>query len=302
MAERRIGFIGIGTMGRPMATNLLAKGFALTVHNRTRTKAEALQSLGATVVDTPQAVAAAADVVITMLPRPADVRSVLGGANGVLAGLRPGSLVIDMSTTDPGTARELAAQVAAAGGALLDAPVSGSTARAETGELTIMVGGSAATLEQARDVLAAMGTTIIHCGDSGSGQVAKLVNNAIAGINMVAVAEGFALGVKAGLSPELLYQVVRSSSGNSWCVENRLPYADVTPNVPAKIDFAPGFACALMGKDMGLVLATANELGLALPTAGVARQLYAAAEAAGDGGRDFSVVARSITRLNGQTA
>jgi 3-hydroxyisobutyrate dehydrogenase len=129
--------------------------------------------------------------------------------------------------------------------------------------------------------------------------MAKLVNQIIVGINMVAVAEGFALGVKAGLSPELLYQVVKNSSGNSWCVENRVPYAEVSANVPAKVDFAPGFACALMGKDVMLALAAAEGLDLALPTAALARQLYRAAEAAGDGDRDFSVVARALARLNG---
>jgi 3-hydroxyisobutyrate dehydrogenase len=300
MNEPRVGFIGIGTMGRPMATNLLKRGLAVTAHNRTPAKAEALVGLGATVAATPRAAAEGAAVVITMLPRPADVRLAVLGADGVLAGLAPGAILIDMSTTDPGTARELSQQVGQAGGEMLDAPVSGSTARAETGELTIMVGGAAATLERARPVLAALGTTIIHCGEAGAGQIAKLVNNVIAGITMVAVAEGFALGVKAGLSPELLYQVVRKSSGNSWCLENRVPYADVTPNVPAKVDFAPGFACALMGKDLSLVLAAAQELGVALPTAGVVRQLYTAAEAAGDGGKDFSVVARALTRLAGQ--
>ena len=302
MAGRRIGFIGIGTMGRPMAANLLKPGSAVTAHNRTRAKAEALRDLGATVVDSPRAAAAGAEVVVTMLPRPADMRAAVLGPNGALAGLVPGATLIDMSTIDPGTARELHEQVAAAGGRMLDAPVSGSTARAETGELTILVGGEAATLEGVRDVLAAMGTTIIHCGGAGDGQMAKLVNQVIVGINMVAVAEGFALGVKAGLSPELLYQVVRNSSGNSWCVENRVPYPDVSPNVPAKVDFAPGFSCALMGKDMMLALAAAEGQGVPLPTAAVARQLYAAAEAAGDGGRDFSVVARALARLAGNDA
>jgi 3-hydroxyisobutyrate dehydrogenase len=299
MASRRVGFVGIGTMGRPMATNLLKQGFTLTAHNRTRAKAEALAALGAQVVDSPRAAAEQAEVVVTMLPRPADVRAAMLGDDGVLAGLQPSATVIDMSTIDPGTARELNERVTAAGGRMLDAPVSGSTARAETGELTILVGGAAADLEAARDVLGAMGTTIIHCGGAGTGQMAKLVNQIIVGLNMVAVAEGFALGVKAGLSPDLLYQVVKNSSGNSWCVENRVPYAEVSADVPAKVDFAPGFACELMGKDMMLALAWAEQAGVALPTASVARQLYAAAEAAGDGGRDFSVVARAIARLSG---
>lgn len=299
MAAQRIGFIGIGTMGRPMAANLLRRGFAVAAHNRTAAKAEALRQFGATVAATPRAAAEAAEVVITMLPRPADVRAALAGPDGVLAGLAPGATLIDMSTIDPGTARELHERVAAAGGRMLDAPVSGSTARAETGELTILVGGEAAALAGVRDVLGAMGTTIIHCGGPGDGQMAKLVNQIIVGINMVAVAEGFALGVKAGLSPELLYQVVKNSSGNSWCVQNRVPYPDVSVDVPAKVDFAPGFACELMGKDVMLALAAAEHYGVALPTAAVARQLYAAAAAAGDGGRDFSVVARAIARLTG---
>jgi 3-hydroxyisobutyrate dehydrogenase len=282
-----------------MAANLLRRGFAVTAHNRTRAKATVLTDLGATVAETPRAAAQGAEVVITMLPRPADVRAAVLGPDGVLAGLARGATLIDMSTIDPTTTRELSEQVAAAGGRMLDAPVSGSTARAETGELTILVGGEAAALAGVRDVLGALGTTIIHCGGAGAGQMAKLVNQIIVGINMVAVAEGFAFGVKAGLSPELMYQVVKSSSGNSWCVENRVPYPEVSANVPAKIDFAPGFACALMGKDVMLALAAAQDLGIALPAAALARQLYAASEAAGDGDKDFSVVARALDRLNG---
>ena len=299
MSKRRIGFIGIGTMGRPMAANLLKQGFPVTAHNRTRAKAEALREEGAEVVDSPRAAAEGADVVITMLPRPADVRAALLGDDGALAGLGSGVTVIDMSTIDPGAAREMHERVAERGGRMLDAPVSGSTARAETGELTILVGGDETTLADARDVLDVMGATIIHCGGAGMGQMAKLVNQIVVGINMVAVAEGFALGVEAGLSPDLLYQVVRNSSGNSWCVENRVPYAEVSANVPAKVGFAPGFACALMGKDVTLALAAGEQLGVALPTAALARQLYLAAETAGDGDRDFSVVARVIARLSG---
>ena len=289
---RNIGFIGLGTMGRPMALNLLKAGHALTVHDIDGSAVEALVTAGAQPAGSPREAAAAADVLVCMLPASPHVLAAANGEDGFLAGLRPGTTVIDMSTIDPDTTRAVASQVEAAGAAMLDAPVSGSSAWAQDGTLTIMVGGDAAVLEAQREVLAAMGTTVIHCGAIGMGETVKLANNLVAGVSMAAVAEAFALATAKGVDPQVLFDVMSKASGNCWTLQTRFPAPGVVADSPATNGFAPGFMTDLMYKDMGLALDAAAQAKLPLSVTAVARQAYAAASRQGHGRLDFSAVAK----------
>lgn len=210
--------------------------------------------------------------------------------DGVVAGLRAGATVIDMSTIDPATTRRLAAAVEAKGAKMLDAPVSGSSAAATDGTLTIMVGGPEAALEAERDLLQVMGSNIIHCGPNGMGELVKLCNNLVAGISVVAVAEAFALGLRAGADPKIIFDVMSKSTGNCWALQKRTPVAGIVDGVPANEGFAPGFMVDLMHKDLGLVMAAAAELRLPLAVTAVAQQMYALASTQGHGREDFSAV------------
>jgi len=294
---RRVGFIGLGTMGRPMASNLLAAGFPLTVHDIDPRAQAALAAQGAATADSPRAVAAASEVVVTMLPSSPHVEAVYGGEEGVLAGLAPGGTCIDMSTIDPLVSRRLAEQAAARGIRFLDAPVSGSSERAWDGTLTIMVGGESAVVEECRPILAAMGRHIIHVGPAGMGEVVKLANNLAAAINMVGVAEAFLFGLRNGADPRLLFEVMQNSSGASWALSNRVPVPGVLPEAPSSHQFAPGFMTDLMHKDLGLVLDAARQLRLPLAMTALAQQLYAAASALGHGREDFSAVYAALCTL-----
>ena len=212
---QRVGFIGLGLMGKPMALNILKAGFPLTVHNRSRAKVDELAGAGATPASGPAEVARASDVIITCLPGPADVRSVLMDEGGVLEESKPGSVLIEMSTIDVETHKEIAAAAGERGVDYLDAPISGGTAGAESGTLSIMIGGESQVLERVRPVLDAMGENIYHCGPLGAGAVVKLANNLMVAINAQGVYEGLVLGAKAGVDPSILYEVVANSSGSS---------------------------------------------------------------------------------------
>lgn len=294
----RIGFIGLGTMGRPMATNLLRSGHNLVVHDANPQAVEPLVALGARPAPTPRVLAAECDVVVTMLPAPPDVRAVVHGDEGVLAGLRRGGVLIDMSTIDPLTIKEIAQSAAARGVAVLDAPVSGTPEKdAAEGTLAIMVGGDEAVLERCRPILAAMGSAVRHVGGVGMGKVAKLCNNLICAISTVAVAEGFALGIKAGIDPAVLYDVVSNSSGNCWSLHRKFPFPGVIDGVPANHGYAGGFRTTLMRKDLRLALSTAQALEVPVALGALVEQFYAAASASGEGDRDFSVVGKVVQRL-----
>ncbi|MBI3968885.1 MAG: NAD(P)-dependent oxidoreductase [Chloroflexi bacterium] len=221
------------------------------------------------------------------------------GDSGFLTVAHPGTIVVDMSTVDPGTSRAVAAAGAARGVRVLDAPVSGSSAGAIEGTLTIMVGGDASTLEEVRSTLAVMGPNVIHVGDNGAGSALKLVNNLIAGISMGAVAEEFALGLKAGLDPHKMFEVISKSSGNCWNLQTRAPAAGVVPTSPASNGYAPGFMTDLMWKDLGLAVSAGNELHVALPLCGLAQQWYAISSAMGHGREDFSVLGAVLQELAG---
>jgi len=293
---KRVGFVGLGVMGRPMALNLVKAGHQLTVFDLDTKAGQALVRAGARAAGTAREAAEDRDVVVSMLPASRHVEAAYLGPDGVIEGLAPNTVVIDMSTIDPGTSRRIADAVNRRGAQMLDAPVSGSSTGAAEGALTIMVGGDAAVLESQRDVLEAMGQTIIHCGANGMGEAIKLCNQLVAGASMAAVAEAFALGQRLGADPRILFEVMSKSSGNCWALQTRPPVAGLVPTAPSGQDFAPGFMVDLMYKDCALVMAAAAELRLPLAVAAAAEQLYALASQGGYGRSDFSAVFKVMER------
>jgi betaine-aldehyde dehydrogenase len=290
---KKVGFIGLGTMGLPMASNLLAAGHAVRGYDVDPERVRALEEAGGAAAGSARDAARDADVVITMLPAPRHVVAAMLGPEGAVEGLRPGATVLEMSTIDPATSRRVAEAVTARGGRMLDAPVSGGSAGARDATLTIMVGGEAADLEAQRDVLQAVGARIVHCGALGMGETVKLANNLLAGTSTVAVAEAFALGIRAGADPAILYEVIQHSSGNCWSLRNA-PVPGLVPGAPVNQGFAPGFMVDLMHKDLGLALSAGAELGLPLTLTAMAHQLYGLASRHGHGKLDLSAVAKLL--------
>jgi len=271
-----VGFIGLGLMGKPMARNLLRAGFPLTVHNRSQGAVQELVAEGAAAADSPRALAERVEVVFSCLPGPADVETVYLGENGVLAGARPGSILVDMSTIDPGTHQKIAARAAERGIGYLDAPVSGGTTGARDGTLTIMVGGPAEVLERVRPALQAMGQRIYHIGPVGTGAVVKLINNMMSAINALGVIEGLVLGTKYGIDPAVIYEVCSNSSAGSRTLTG-------TATAVLQRDFAPGFMIDLMHKDVGLAVELGKQLKVRTLAAALAQQVLQEAQAAGLG-------------------
>ena len=274
MKRLRVGFIGLGIMGRPMAMNVLQAGFPLTVWNRTRDKAKTLIDAGATWADSPAAVARAVDVVITIVSDTPDVEAVILGPDGVIHGAHQGLTVIDMSTISPHVTRRIAAQLATAGAKMLDAPVSGGDVGAQKGTLSIMVGGPEELFQRCLPVLQAMGTRITRVGENGAGQFTKLVNQIIVVGNTLAMAEGLVFAAKAGLDLEKVLEAVSAGAAGSWMLSHRGPQI-------VKGDFRPGFTVRLQQKDVRLVLEAAREMGMPLPGTALIHQLYHAVEARG---------------------
>ena len=289
-----IGFIGLGNMGGPMAVNLVRAGHKVAGFDVSPAALDALHAAGGTAAATAADAAQDAGVVITMLPAGQHVRAVLTGPDGVLPRLRPGTLVIDCSTIDVETARATAAAATAQGCAMLDAPVSGGTAGAAAGTLTFMVGGEADAFAQAQDVLGAMGKTIVHAGPAGAGQAAKLCNNLMLGITMLGVSEAFALADKLGLSAQSLFDISSKSSGQCWSLTSYCPVPGPVPSSPANRDYQPGFATALMLKDLSLAMDAAKSAGAPGVLGEQARAAYARLCDAGLGGKDFSVAAQAL--------
>ena len=292
MQTETLGFVGLGTMGQPMAANLLARGFPLVVYDVNPAALEPAQAQGARAAGSPRELGAASRFVITMLPAPAHVEEVLAGPDGVIEGMAPGGTLIDMSSIDPGTTRRVGERAAARGLRMIDAPVSGAPPKARDGTLTIMVGGDADVLAACRPILEALGENIFHVGPLGTGEAVKLVNNLLAASHAAALGEALNIGVRFGLSPRVLYDVISTSSGDCWSLRTRMPYPDVLAASPANEDFAPGFMTDLMYKDVGLALALARDVGAPTPIGELVEQLYGAARAQGHGRKDFSVVAR----------
>ncbi|MGN5478123.1 3-hydroxyisobutyrate dehydrogenase [Cupriavidus basilensis] len=294
-----IAFIGLGNMGAPMARNLLKAGHILTVFDLNAVAVAALRAEGASTADTARKAVTEADLVITMLPAAAQVRTTYLGEEGVLAGVRPGVPLVDSSTIDPATVRELAAVAAAHGNALADAPVSGGTGGAQAGTLTFMVGATPALFEQVKPVLANMGRNLVHCGDTGTGQVAKICNNLILGISMIGVSEAMALGVRLGIDAIVLAGIVNTSTGRCWSSDTYNPYPGVIETAPSSRGYTGGFGADLMLKDLGLATDAARSVKQPLLLGTLAQQLYQAMSQAGDGQLDFSGVIRQYQPKSG---
>ena len=290
--KRRIGFIGLGTMGRPMAENLLKAGFDLTVYARRPEPAQEMVKLGATSAGSPAAVAQKSEIVVTIVTADRDVEEVILGEQGVLGRMSDGGIIADMSTIMPSTIRRIGETAAARGVQILDAPVSGGDTGAQAGTLSIMVGGDANALEACRPIFEAMGENIFHVGGPGMGQTAKIVNNLLGGITMAAIGEAFAMGVKAGADPEVLFQVVEKSSGNSAVLQARIGHL-------LRGDREPGFMLDLMKKDIGLALNMGKELESPLPLGAIAYQLYSGASVKGLGRKDMVAVCALLEELAG---
>jgi 3-hydroxyisobutyrate dehydrogenase len=285
-----IAFVGLGHMGGPMARRLLKAGHSLTVFDVDQRSIDALTGAGATAAASARQAASMADLVLTMLPSSPHVKAVYLGEDGVLAGVRAGIPLVDSSTIDPHTAREVAAIAARRANPMADAPVSGGTGGAEAGTLTFMVGATAALFEHIRPILLHMGQNIVHCGESGNGQVAKICNNMLLGISMIGVAEAMNLGVALGIDPKLLAGIINSSSGRCWSSDTYNPYPGVMDNVPAARGYTGGFAADLMLKDLGLALDAAAHAKQIVVLGAVARQLYQMQSARGAGALDFSAI------------
>jgi 3-hydroxyisobutyrate dehydrogenase len=277
-------------MGQPMLANLVRKNFRAIAYDTAPAALDAAVRLGAERAGSAAETAAAADLVITMLPSSANVETVYLGAGGIREAAPRGRLCVDMSTIDPGTSQRVAARLRERGLRFLDAPVSGGVGGATAGTLAIMVGGEAADLEEARPVLAAMGTSIIHVGAVGAGEVAKLCNNLIAGSALVAVAEAFRIGEAFGVDPQILTNVIGKSSGATWVMGNMHPVPGIVETAPSSRQYAPGFMTDLMAKDLGLAVNAAREKRLPVVVAPAAQQLYRMASSHGLGREDCSSV------------
>jgi len=288
-----VGFLGLGAIGWPMAARLAARG-PLVVWNRTAARSEQFaREYGARAAATPRELGAAVEVAITCLPTSAAVAALLDGPDGLLAGLRPGALVLDCTSGDPGTSRRIAATLAARGIAFADAPVSGGTNGAEAGTLTVMVGGEPATVARARPVLSAFGSRIEHLGPVGAGHAMKAVNNALLAVNILAVGEGLALLAKAGVQPRTAVEVLNGSSGRSFVSEALVPDRVLTGRWPRT------FRLALLAKDVGIARGLLRETGVDGPVLDLAGALFDRARAALDEGADYLEAIRLIEQQAG---
>jgi 3-hydroxyisobutyrate dehydrogenase len=288
----QIAFIGMGTMGAPMAANLLNAGYSVTVHNRNREREIALSEAGAMRAATPAKAAAAADVIIVCVSDTPDVEAVILGENGVLQGARAGAVVVDMSTISPAATRAMAAALAEKDIDMLDAPVSGGSEGAQQGTLSIMVGGEAAVFERVKPVLEAMGKTITHIGPNGAGQATKVINQIIIAGTYMGVAEGMVLGLKAGLDMDKVLQAVSGGAAASWGLSNR------AGNM-LKNDYPLGFRVKLHAKDLRIALDAARNSGAVLPVAALVEQLEAGLINRGFGDEDVSAMARVLREASG---
>ncbi len=292
----RIGFIGLGNMGLPMAQNLIKAGHSVVGLDVTSAQVDKFVAAGGTAAATVKEVASASDVVVTMLPAGAQVRDIYLGKGGVIASANAGTLLIDSSTVDVETARAVSAAAAGRGLAMLDAPVSGGVGGAQAGTLTFMVGGDAAAFEQAKPVLEKMGKTIVHAGGPGNGQAAKICNNMILGVSMIAVSEAFVLAEKLGLDAQKLFDISSKSSGQCWSMTSYCPVPGLVPASPANRDYEAGFTAAMMLKDLKLAQDAAKASGAATPLGADAATLYQRYVDSGEAGRDFSGIIAQVRR------
>ena len=283
-----VAFIGLGNMGGPMARNLVKAGHKVNIFDLSAAAVADVAAVGGLPSASVAKAVADVDVVVTMLPAGKHVRSVYTGDDGIIAHARKGTLFIDSSTIDVDSAREVAAVAEAAGFAMVDAPVSGGVAAAEAGTLTFMVGGGFTAFEKAYAILEKMGKAIIHAGASGTGQAAKICNNMILGIEMIATCEAFVLAEKLGLDHQKLFDISSKASGQSWSLTSYCPVPGPVPTSPANRDYKPGFAAAMMLKDLRLASDASKSAGASTPLGEHAKKLYEQFDAAGQGGTDFS--------------
>ena len=288
--RERVGFIGLGIMGRPMAGHLVSAGYEVTVWNRTRSKAADLVKAGARWAESPKEVASRSDVTITMVADTPDVLEVILGPNGIIEGIRPGAVVVDMSTISPAATREIARRLAEKGAEMLDAPVSGGEKGAIEGTLSIMVGGKPEVFERILPIFQRMGRNIVHLGDHGAGQVTKACNQLVLSLTILGVAEALTLARKAGVDPAKVRAALLGGFANSRVLE-------VHGQRMLDGKFEPGFRTRLYHKDLGIVMDTGRAVGMPLLRAGLAAQLFQAAMARGLGEMDYSVLARVIAEM-----
>jgi 2-hydroxy-3-oxopropionate reductase len=292
MTQPRIGFIGLGIMGKPMARNLMKAGYSLVVHNRSRAKVDELAKEGATAASSPKEVASSVDVVITMLPNSPDVEIVALGPNGIKDGGKNGQLFIDMSTINPIVSQNIAKNLSSAGVAMVDAPVSGGEKGAIDAALSIMAGGAAQDFERALPIFNSLGKTITHMGPLGAGGFTKLANQIIVAINLTAIGEALVFGAKAGVDPQRMIRALSGGLAGSKCLDQK----------SEKIltgDFAPGFKIDLHSKDLNLITDAARSVGAPIPTAALVEQFFSALRVRGRGGLDHSGVITLFEDLAG---
>ncbi|MFH1381348.1 MAG: 2-hydroxy-3-oxopropionate reductase [Chloroflexota bacterium] len=289
--KQRVGFIGLGIMGMPMARNLIKAGFEVTVYNRTASKAERMVSDGAKKADSPREVAKESPVIITIVSDTPDVESVILGRNGVIEGINSDSVVIDMSTISPEATRRMATRLRDKEAHMLDAPVSGGEQGAINGTLSIMVGGDAGILERCQPILEAMGKNIVHVGSNGMGQTVKLMNQILVAGTLNAVAEALVFAHKSGVDLKKAIEAVKGGAAGSWQLTN------LAPRIISR-DFNPGFMVDLMQKDLKLVMEAAQTMATPLPATSLIHQMYYSLQAAGEGKSGTQALAKVIERLS----
>jgi 3-hydroxyisobutyrate dehydrogenase len=287
----RVGFVGLGIMGRPMAKNLLKAGFEVTAYNRSPGPREELAEAGADVVTTPREAAAGAEAVITNVTDSPDVEAVILGPDGIVEGAAPGTIVIDMSTISPAATRQIGAVLAERGVKMLDAPVSGGDQGAIAGTLAIMIGGDAADVEKARPLFEAMGQRITHCGPLGAGQTVKLANQVAITGALLGVCEALTFAQKNGVDPAVVIEAISAGAAGSWQLSNLGPRM-------LKRDFAPGFKVGLMRKDLRLAIESAQQQDASLPGVALVAQLFAGVAAAGLDEEGTQALLKSLEALN----
>ena len=289
--QRTIGFIGIGTMGKPMSLNLIKAGYPLIAYDITPKSLEELKEKGAAIGHSSKEVASQSNIIITMLPNSEDVEKAVLGENGVIEGVKSNSILIDMSTIDPGISRKVAQILLSKKIKMLDAPVSGGQPRAETGTLSIMVGGDEDIFHECEDIFKAMGKNIFYCGRNGNGEVVKIVNNLLTGTAAIISAEALAMGVKAGVDFKVLFDVISVSTGQNDFIKAACPAKAF------KGDFEPGFMVDLMYKDLGLAMTLAKEQGVPLVMGGLSHQTFSHLKASGLGKKDWSITVKMFEDL-----
>jgi 3-hydroxyisobutyrate dehydrogenase len=301
----RVAFLGLGHMGAPMALNLVRAGYRVTGFDVVPAAVEAAQAQGVPVAGSAIDALAGADLVLTMFPSGRHVLDAYRGADGepgLLAAAPRGTMFLDCSTINVDEAREAARLAVEAGHRSIDAPVSGGVVGAEAGTLTFMAGGEPADFEAVRPLLEVMGKRVVHCGGHGAGQAAKICNNLILGVSMIAVSEAFVLGEKLGLTHQALFDVASAASGQCWALTTNCPVPGPVPGSPANRDYQPGFASTLMAKDLNLAVNALHSTGVAGQMGALAAQIYDRFAAEGGAGRDFSAIITEIRNASGQPA